>query len=824
MSEKHLFLVQTTITFALLFRLLFSFGLHHRCNLNKRNIPEGVKHNGDFMIGGLFPIHSEVMLESASLQKEPHPPACVNFYSEVFCHPLAMAFAISEINSNQHVLSNISLGYIIYDFCYDGPRTMLATLSFLQQEIAKEEESNDNCKLKAVIGPDTSDLSSATARMLGHFFGRMTSPISNFASCQCLSDKDDFPSFLRTMPSDAHQVLALVQLVHHFGWLYLGAIAADSDYGQNGISQFLAEVEQDGACIAFQETIRRVYSDIVADTNSKVILLFMNRNELRPFAEELLNRNLSGITWLGTDGWIIDRMIAAPYYHYIFHGSIGFSLHHEHIPGLRDFVRNLRPRQPLTQKKNLPQRSSRNMNIVNIKFVLQLQFTYNTYMATYAIAYALHDLLSCQPFSGPFKNGSCATIDDFENWQLLFYAKKVRFIQAGETMSFDRNGDPPAIYDLISWLPQVALGIEFSVVGSFNSSAPPDRQLHINTDKILWNGQKEKGGDVPDSMCSSPCLPGTRRMSRKGEPFCCVDCIPCSAGEYSNSSGTLFFWSNKYHTACVPMSEEYLAFSDPLNISLIVLALLGLVLTIIIGLLMLYHRQLHVVKASTDGHLEGLLLFSMVGCFTSCVTFIGRPTNVACRIRGPAVCMSLSLILMSLLAVNFKVSFFCGIIFFSFSEVPRLVKFTCLRIGTDWTLALVCVMLQLSYCLTWIFVGSSQVIPNTKTRRAIILLECGGASMIWPTCSLAFLSLEACTCLALALKTHKLLPSYRGSKFIIFSICCCFLIALAFLQAYFSTYGRMNVASEFFAVLSVAYSLLGCVFFPKCYTLFKAIT
>ena len=52
--------------------------------------------------------------------------------------------------------------------------------------------------------------------------------------------------------------------------------------------------------------------------------------------------------------------------------------------------------------------------------VLQLQFTYNTYMATYAIAYALHDLLSCQPFSGPFKNGSCATIDDFENWQVRF--------------------------------------------------------------------------------------------------------------------------------------------------------------------------------------------------------------------------------------------------------------------------------------------------------------------------------------------------------------------------------------------------------------------
>ncbi len=45
---------------------------------------------------------------------------------------------------------------------------------------------------------------------------------------------------------------------------------------------------------------------------------------------------------------------------------------------------------------------------------------------------------------------------------------------------------------------------------------------------------------VPVSVCSSSCLPGTRKAVQKGKPVCCFDCLPCAAGEVSNVTGINF--------------------------------------------------------------------------------------------------------------------------------------------------------------------------------------------------------------------------------------------------------------------------------------------
>ena len=64
-------------------------------------------------------------------------------------------------------------------------------------------------------------------------------------------------------------------------------------------------------------------------------------------------------------------------------------------------------------------------------------------------------------------------------------------------MSFDKNGDPPAIYELINWTQKDAQELNFTVVGSFNSSNPPEKQLAIVPQKIVWNGKKEEAGTTP---------------------------------------------------------------------------------------------------------------------------------------------------------------------------------------------------------------------------------------------------------------------------------------------------------------------------------------
>lgn len=50
--------------------------------------------------------------------------------------------------------------------------------------------------------------------------------------------------------------------------------------------------------------------------------------------------------------------------------------------------------------------------------VSNLRPEYNVYKAVYALAYALDDMLQCEPGRGPFSGHSCADIQTLETWQV----------------------------------------------------------------------------------------------------------------------------------------------------------------------------------------------------------------------------------------------------------------------------------------------------------------------------------------------------------------------------------------------------------------------
>lgn len=43
---------------------------------------------------------------------------------------------------------------------------------------------------------------------------------------------------------------------------------------------------------------------------------------------------------------------------------------------------------------------------------------YNVYKAVYALAYALDDMLKCQPGRGPFIGQRCGSLKQLEPWQV----------------------------------------------------------------------------------------------------------------------------------------------------------------------------------------------------------------------------------------------------------------------------------------------------------------------------------------------------------------------------------------------------------------------
>uniref|UniRef100_A0A8D2LNM7 G-protein coupled receptors family 3 profile domain-containing protein n=1 Tax=Varanus komodoensis TaxID=61221 RepID=A0A8D2LNM7_VARKO len=340
----------------------------------------------------------------------------------------AMIHAINDINKRDDILPNITLGYQIYDTCFTMSKTVENSLAFLtgQNETTPVFRCSTGAPLAAIVGAGGSTLSIASSRILGLYYF----PQVGYASSSLLlSDKYQFPTYLRTIPSDLVQSKGMADLVHHFGWRWIGTIAADDDYGKYGVKAFKEKVENTYTCIAFSETIPKIYSrdklksvvKVVKETNATVIVVYSSDIDFHPLVEELMISNVTGKTWIASEAWVTSALIAKPEYFSLLGGAIGFGIKRGEIPDNRKNV---------TGHENIINFSSEELCTGNEKLeeldntyldVSELRITYNVYKAVYAVASGLDQLRLCEltETKGPFIPGdTCASIDEFEPWQV----------------------------------------------------------------------------------------------------------------------------------------------------------------------------------------------------------------------------------------------------------------------------------------------------------------------------------------------------------------------------------------------------------------------
>ncbi|KAM7412968.1 hypothetical protein PAMA_020385 [Pampus argenteus] len=596
-----------------------------------------------------------VVEPSLSFISTPTPTQCTRFNFRTFRWMQTMIFAIEEINRHGKLLPNITLGYKIYDSCSTPHQALKAAMELMGSEngsVAEGEmQGKGSCRgtvPAAVIGDGGSTQSLVVARFLGIFH--------------------------------VPQVDALVQLVKHFGWTWVGVIAGDDAYGRGGANIFADEVRKLGACVALHEIIPKnraqtAISSIVSKIRSsgaRVILVFAVEQDAAALFDEALRDGLTGIQWLASEAWSTASVLSTPKkYHRILQGSMGFAIRGAHIPGLQDFLLRLHPTSPDTFEdpflipfweeffqcslgvqaqdqehntggKPLCSGAEELGSVANIySDVSQLRISYNVYKAVYAIAHALKAMRSCEKGKGPFPLQACPDTDNIQPWQLLHYIKLVKYLNSfGDEIKFDENGDPAAMYDLINWQLRPDGEIEFVTIGKFDETIAVGKQkLQIQEQNIVWNGNKT---NVPLSVCSSICPPGTRKAIRPNFPICCHDCVVCTAGEISNQTDAIEcsrclpeFWSNAERTACVPKQVEFLSFSDTMGITLMAISLIGSFCTCVVVFILSYYRTTPIVRAN-NSELSFLLLFSLTLCFLCSLTFIGRPSEWSCMLRHTA--------------------------------------------------------------------------------------------------------------------------------------------------------------------------------------------
>uniref|UniRef100_A0A8C4RUQ8 Extracellular calcium-sensing receptor-like n=1 Tax=Erpetoichthys calabaricus TaxID=27687 RepID=A0A8C4RUQ8_ERPCA len=692
---------------------------------------------GDFMLGGVFTLHNNIIASKPTLQSKPEAFTCIGFFFYFkslnyrgYQFAEAMIFAIEEINNRTDILPNVSLGYKIYDACGTISLAIKAAMALISGA-GEAQSSTLSCSqqssIHAIIGESASSPTIGIATLVGQF---NIPVISHFATCACLSNRKEFPTFFRTIPSDYYQSRALAQLVKHFGWTWVGTIRSDNDYGKSGMATFIEAAQKEGICIEYSEVIYRTNPretflktvEVIKMVSSKIIVAFASFIDMELLMKELLLQNITGLQWVGSESWVSDKNVATKENYRIFKGAI----------------------------------------------------------AVYAVAYALHDLLACQDNQGPWQ----ANQKDELPLQVSSFANN------GEYVNFDINGDPPARYELVNWQLSINGIIEFVTIGFY---------------------------DIPKSVCSESCHPGTRKATQRGKPICCFDCLPCAEGEISNNTDAvhcmkcpLEYRANEEKDQCILKDIEFLSYDEIMGMILIIFALLGASLTSVVAVVFFKFRDTPIVKAN-NSELSFLLLFSLTLCFLCSLTFIREPTQWSCMLRHTAFGITFVLCISCVLGKTI-------VVLMAFrATMPGSKIMKCFGPTQQRLSVLSLTLLQTLTCIIWLVKYPPLPHKNMNSNKEVIILECEMGSPVAFYLVLGYIGVLAVMCFVLAFLARKLPDNFNEAKFITFSMLVFCAVWITFIPSYISSPGKYTVAVEVFAILASSFGLLLCIFVPKCY-------
>ncbi|XP_048189318.1 vomeronasal type-2 receptor 116-like [Perognathus longimembris pacificus] len=777
--------------------------------------------DGDAMIAGFIPLYTlgaDRSNSDASGHEETKP-----FIFKNYQFVLALAFAVEEINKNPDLLYNWTLGFETYDIesgawtTFQNPFICL----FGKYKIPNYSCKNDRKAIAVLTGP-----SGIISAKIGTMLELYKFPQLTFGPFQHdLTDHNKFPALYQMASKDTSMATAMVSLLLHFRWNWVGLLTLQNDDGLWILPELKAEMAKNRVCVAFDIAIpNHVVSFIFKimarynqmNKSSANVLIIYGDNESFVHLIMCIEKYLiKGKVFIMNSQW--DLTMKRRYFILgSLHVPLIFSYHRPDVSGFTDFVKAVNPsKYPedfFLARLNCPNDASLDWLPRQVFDITMSADSYNIYNAVYAVAQAFHEMLLHQTEVQTMGNRKGMVPSPA---QLHLFLKHIQFHNpAGDEVILGEQRKLEAEYDIVNiWNFPEGLQLEVKI-GKFSSCTLHGHQMSLFQDTVQWAIESI---EPPHSVCSESCGPGFRKSPQEENAACCFDCIPCSENEMANMTDMEqcvkcpdHQFANTGGNKCLLRAASFLAYGEPLGIALACMALGSSTLTAVVLGVFVKYQNTPIVKANNQA-LSYILLISLIFCFLCSLLYIGRPNTVTCILQQTTFGVAFTVAVSTVLAKTVTV-----VLAFKVTSPGRKMRWL-LASGAPNFIIPICILIQVTLCGLWLWISPPFIDTDVHSEHGHLIILCNKGSLTAFYCVLGYLGSLALASFSVAFLARNLPDTFNEAKFLTFSMLVFCSVWLTFLPVYHSAKGKLMVAVEIFSILASSAGLLGCIFAPKCY-------
>ncbi|KAH0545837.1 metabotropic glutamate receptor 7-like isoform X1 [Cotesia glomerata] len=835
-----------------------------KSDYNGANSSKLIRIDGDIIFGGIFPMHEQIVGLSGELP-------CGAVKEEKGVQRLeAMLFAIDEINRNDELLPNTTLGALILDSCssdtYALDQSMEFVRSYMNQDMTEYKCEDGKAPLyvphksvTGVIGASFSVVSIMVANILRLF----KIPQLSYASTSTeLSDKSRFEYFSRVVPPDNFQAQAMVEVVHQLGWKYVSTVAVEGDYGEKGIARFIGLASEYNICVAISEKILRnsraedfdrIIERLGSKHNARGVILFVDEDNIRKLLQATVRANRTGhFMWVGSDSWgakvhpVRDQEFAAQ-------GAITILPFGNSLKDFDEYYKNLRPRVGNEcngqTEKNVPYPlGSKTGKMVNCRNVWFREFWSQHHKchfieqnssssaaktgvkrctgdeelvdydqeglvpfvvdAVYAMAHAVHNIINdeCVKTRGTVHHLCDSLTPAPPGQHLLHYIRNVSFTGRQGT-EIRFNNDGDAFGFYNIYQYQHTDENRYDYV----LIGSWKEVLNLDINMTRWHGGSGEA-NIPQSACSSDCPVG---YVRNFQDMCCWSCMQCPDNAYVFNDSCRNCepgWApdNISKSRCIKIPAEIITWASPWAIVPLSFASIGILITLFTIIIFVRFNHTPVIMAS-GRELCYVLLVGILLCYGMSFVILGEPTRWNCTYLRIGLGLCLSICYSAILTKTNRISR----IFTQGKKCLKRPSYTSPK--SQIAISLGITSIQLIGTIVWLIIEPpdiKEIHPNPLT--AVLTCRVSTFSLMM---SLVYNMVLILMCTLYAFKTRKIPANFNEAKYIGFTMYSTCIVWLAFVPIYFSTYNdyTIQIASMCMCINISATVVLGCLFIPKVY-------